>query len=191
MQNKYLTLLQNEGLNGNKNKTYLCRCNVCGKEIRIWASHFYRGDRGCDCWKIGKQNPRLYSIWANMKTRCYNSNTPNYDGYGAKGIKICDEWMVFEIFLEWAKTHGYDNSLTIDRIDNDKGYCPENCRWATIVQQANNKTNNIIIDLDGTPKSLKRYCEDHGLIYKTEHTYLSRHGYEAELQRLKEKLEKN
>lgn len=187
MQNKYLTLLKDEGVSNNKNKIYLCQCDMCGKKVRIWASHFYRGDRGCDCWQLGKQNPRLYRIWGNMKTRCYNSNSPNYKDYGARGIKVCEEWKIFKNFLEWAKTHGYNDLLTIDRIDNNEGYCPGNCRWVSIIQQANNKTNNIIINLDGVPKSLKRYCEDNNLVYKTEHSYLSNHGYEAELQRLKNK----
>ena len=83
---------------------------------------------------------RLYRIWAAMKQRCTNPKHLGYRHYGARGINVCNEWSHdFKSFYEWSLSNGYDNTLTIDRIDNDKGYSPQNCRWVTMKTQANNK----------------------------------------------------
>lgn len=89
--------------------------------------------------KHGHSYDRIYKCWADMKTRCLNKKHKWYGHYGGRGITVCDEWMRFEPFAEWALSHGYAEDLTIDRIDNDKGYCPENCKWSTQQEQSMNK----------------------------------------------------
>lgn len=168
-----------------RNKKILVKCNDCGTESEMWDSHYRRGSTSCSCWKLKKNNPRLYSIWTNMKTRCYNSNSPAYKDYGGRGITMCDEWINdFKAFYDWSMSHGYKENLTIDRINNDGNYEPSNCRWATMIEQANNKRNNLLFD----GVSFRRFCILNNLNYKTEHTYLSRHGYDDEVLRLKTKL---
>jgi len=81
---------------------------------------------------------RLYDIWHHMKQRCHTPGSSSYKNYGAKGIRVCEEWGAFARFKEWAFSSGYANNLEIDRIDSRQGYCPENCRWATSSQQCVN-----------------------------------------------------
>lgn len=101
----------------------------------------------------GLSNTKQYSTWCNMKTRCYNPNSDNYEYYGGKGIKICDEWLDknsgFINFYNWSINNGYNDNLEIDRIDSKGNYCPENCRWVDRTFQNNNKCNNIYLEYYG------------------------------------------
>ena len=169
------------------NARMLCVCPNCGGEFEMWASHFYRGSNSCKCKNLKRNNPRLYMIWTNMKTRCENKNNPSYKKYGGRGIGLCDEWMTFEPFLKWAVANGYRDDLSIDRIDNNGNYEPANCRWATATEQCRNRRNTVLFNWGGERKTLKEICDICGLNYKTEHTRLVRHGHEA-VQRYMDKL---
>lgn len=119
---------------------------------------------------------RLNRIYQHMKERCYNKNCISYERYGGRGITICDEWNDSEIvfrtstkgwlaFKEWALSHGYQDNLTIDRIDNNLGYSPNNCRWVTSKVQNNNRRCNHLITYNGITRNLREWCEILGLDY--------------------------
>lgn len=102
----------------------------------------------------GLRNTRLYSIWSNIKTRCFNNHDPHYERWGGRGISMCDEWRNnFKTFYDWAIQHGYAPDLQIDRIDNNGDYTPNNCRWVSITEQNRNKRNIIFITYNNVTKT--------------------------------------
>lgn len=106
---------------------------------------------------------RLYRIWAQMRSRCNNPNTPLYKYYGGRGIKVCDEWNDYENFYTWAMESNYNNDVSIDRIDVNGDYCPDNCRWATNKEQANNKRNNKLITFNGKTQTVAQWAEEYNI----------------------------
>lgn len=110
--------------------------------------------------KHGQSNTRLYTIWEHVKARCLNKNDDAYRHYGGRGITICNDWLDFIPFYNWAITNGYNEKLTIDRIDVNKGYYPENCRWATRKQQSNNTRITKRINYNGTIKTLSEWSDE-------------------------------
>ena len=126
-------------------------------------------------YKDGRKGTRLYSIYRGMITRCYNSNTPNYKRYGARGITMCDEWKDnFQTFYDWAMSHGYSDELTIDRIDNNGNYEPSNCRWVDMRTQSRNNSRNHIVKLNGIERPLIECTEIYKINYKTVRDRLKR-----------------
>ena len=123
-----------------KNTYFHCKCD-CGKEVDIPSSSVITGrQRSCGCDSSQNVKDRLLNIYRAMKQRCYYVNGARYKDYGGRGIKICDEWKSsFKNFKTWSLNNGYDDSLTIERIDNDKDYCPENCKWASYQIQSSNQ----------------------------------------------------
>lgn len=116
--------------------------------------------------KHGLSSSRLYRIYNNIKSRCNKSYAKEYENYGGRGIKICDEWLGedgFVNFYNWAVTHGYSDELTIDRIDNDGNYEPENCRWVTHTIQNNNSRHANIVEYNGVNNSISEWARIKGI----------------------------
>lgn len=130
------------------------------------AKKNYRADEGKK-----RGDTRLYSIWENMKSRCYNKNVPKYETYGKKGVRVCKEWKdSYDDFHDWAISHGYNSSLSLDRINPDGNYEPSNCRWANNTEQANNKTNSR---KDGVKQERAHRLDS----LKMDQTYYTDEGY--------------
>lgn len=154
-----------DSLNGHSR--YKCRCD-CGNEKIFVGTELRRiQNPSCNDCKIspkyvhGMTDTRIHIIWMDMRSRCADLNNPNY---GGRGIKVCDEWSDdFQAFYEWAMDNGYTDELTIDRIDNEKGYSPENCRWANAETQANNKRNNIYIEYKGKTQTIPQWSRELGI----------------------------
>lgn len=116
-----------------RGKSRSCGCFLRETAAALGRSHLRHGNAGID-------RPRLYRIWANMKLRCSNQRDPKFERYGGRGIRVCTRWQrSFETFRDWALSSGYRDDLSIDRINNDHGYRPSNCRWATASQQRRNQ----------------------------------------------------
>lgn len=120
----------------------------------------------------GKSSTRLYNVWGGMVHRCHSQDT-YVKGYWQRGIKVCDEWRnSFEAFYTWAIANGYDETApeskcTLDRIDVNGDYCPENCRWVDRKVQANNRTNNHLLTHNGKTQNMKQWAEETGIKYNT------------------------
>ena len=121
---------------------WLCQCD-CGDQAVCTTSNLMSGKStscGCVRTKHGGKGTRLYRIWSGMKDRCLNKKSKYWDRYGGRGIKIYPEWACdFAVFRDWAQANGYRENLTIDRIDNNKGYEPSNCQWLTRSENASKK----------------------------------------------------
>lgn len=118
-------------------------------------------------------NDRLSSIFSKMKDRCYNPNNKEFNNYGERGIKVCNEWYTphshkgYRIFKKWALENGYKDNLTIDRKDVNKGYSPCNCRWVTIAEQQSNKRNNRLIVYNGKTQTIAQWSKMLNIPYST------------------------
>lgn len=111
----------------------------------------------------GESKTKLNKVWRNMKDRCYNRNNKRFSHYGGRGISVCDAWIDYKRFRDWALSHGYEVGLTLDRIDNDGNYCPENCRWASYKVQNNNFSRNRRITFRGKTHSISEWAEISGI----------------------------
>lgn len=189
-ETEYLTVVKFHGIK-NKKTIWECECscgNVCfvsGDKLRLGLT------KSCGCLmrkmgavnskKHGLSGSRIYHIYLSMIARCYKKHEVNYKNYGARGIKVCDEWKAsFESFYEWAMKNGYSDNLSIDRINNDGDYEPFNCRWVDNKTQANNKRNNILIKYNGEEKTLKEWAEFLNMPYKTIHSRIRYCGWDVE-----------
>lgn len=165
------------------NVNWECLCD-CGNKKIIRGAHLRGGlTSSCGCYnhenivslgkkwgghnKIhGMKHSRLYDLWSNMKARCYNPKTDSFEWYGAKGIKVCKEWKHdFLKFYKWAMANGYKENLSIDRLDNTKDYSPENCKWSTMKEQQNNRSNNHIVNFNGATYTLAELADKFKIDY--------------------------
>lgn len=158
-----------------KSATWLCRCE-CGLEKVVYQQNLITGkSKSCGCLfreimaEVNKRqgthrktHTRLYRIWSGMKSRCYNNKTClNFKLYGGKGITVCEEWLDnFIAFYNWSMANGYEEHLTIDRINGNKGYEPDNCRWATHKEQQQNLSTNRKLTIFGETKNITQWVSD-------------------------------
>lgn len=180
-----LTVINYISKDKNKQRIWLCKCD-CGNEKMVPTKYLTSGDtKSCGCLlsdtsreyysKLnlthGMTHTKLHIKWQGMIDRCYRKTTNGYENYGGRGIKVCNEWTDkengFINFYNWAIKSGYKDGLTIDRIDANGDYKPNNCRWATFKEQNNNKRNNCFLEYNGERHTLKEWSEKLNLNYDT------------------------
>ena len=186
--------------NGRRRVQYKCLCD-CGCVKNIMGDSLKAGrSRSCGCGVIeanrkrqtkhGMRHTRLYNVWCSMRGRCNNPNDAAYKDYGARGIKVCDEWNKdFMAFYDWAMSNGYNpnapkGECTLDRRNNNLGYSPENCRWITMKEQCNNRRSNRNLTYNGETHNITEWADIYGINAATLKGRLWANGYD-----IKEALE--
>lgn len=171
---KLIAIKRNSKSNCGKWK-WLCKCD-CGNYKDIDIHNLLRTDKtstttcgkceksrvGTKSYKHGMSETRLYQCYKLMKNRCYNSHNKRFYLYGGRGIKVCEDWLGENgsiNFIKWSLVNGYQDNLTLDRIDSDKDYCPENCRWATRKEQSNNIRTNRHFEYNGEMYTAPQICQ--------------------------------
>lgn len=181
-----LTVLRRGENNSRGEARWVCKCD-CGRETLVITNNLNCGNtRSCGCTRVEKLNrfsykhgachrgkkERLYLVWRNMVGRCYDESNSEYKRYGARGIEMCEEWKdSYAAFREWAMSTGYNplakkGECTIERVDNDGNYCPENCIWTNLKRQANNKRNNHYLNVLGKKITTAEASEKYGIPYR-------------------------
>lgn len=146
-----------------------CKCD-CSSVVEVWSYDLITGNKkSCGCLRTemltahGMSRTRVYHIWSKMMSRCNKPNEIAYHNYGGRGIRVCDKWQEFIPFYNWAIASGYNDELSIDRINNDGNYEPSNCKWSTRKEQANNKRNNIWLEYRGEVKTISQWSDICGI----------------------------
>lgn len=166
---------------------WVCKCD-CGQITFVRSSNLTSGAvKSCGCLKHkphnkthGESQSKLYRCWTSMIYRCENPKNHAYRWYGERGIKVCKEWQTYENFKEWVEKTRPNENCTIDRIDTDGDYCPENCRWVDAKDQANNRRTNIVIEYGGKIMNLMQWSEYLGIDYKLIHNRMFKLGWDFE-----------
>lgn len=170
-----LTILKESAQRGYR-RHFLCRC-ICGTVKEVCLASMRSGAvKSCGCLVKeraqktsvhGQWNKPIYGVWRDMIQRCTNPNIKNFHLYGGRGIKVCKGWMEAKSFIDWAFANGYDSGLTIDRIDVNGDYSPENCRWVSVKVQQNNKRTNVVIEYKGVRRNLRQWSKITGTNHET------------------------
>ena len=166
-----LTVIERAKNTKNNKAQWLCECDCGNKKVVSAANLKNGGTISCGCRskeakfiKHGKSNDRLYKRWTAIKRRCYDKRCVNYKNYGGRGIKVCDEWLnSFQSFYDWSVANGFADSLTLDRIDVNGNYEPNNCRWVTIEVQSNNRRNNHLLTYNGETHTMSEWSSILGI----------------------------
>lgn len=163
------TVLEKRNKATSGNYKWLCRCS-CGNEVEVDGNSLRSGkSTGCRRCAVPHNRTKytgdpIQTIWAGMKQRCYDPNQNRYNIYGGRGILIYQKWLDDPTkFYEWAYSNGYKEGLSIERVDNDKGYIPSNCKFIPLSKQAENRRTNNYIELNGKTKTLSKWCRDLGM----------------------------
>lgn len=167
-------------------KRYIAECIYCGEKRTAIFSDFKQIKKDkCHHYTAFNtrvsifNNKRIAAIWRSMGDRCYNINNKSYRIYGGKGIKICDEWLNRPLDFEmWALKNGYEDHLTIDRIDSSQSYCPENCRWLTMEDNIRHQSKTNFIDVDGVIKTGRQWAAYLGFGMNRINKYIREKGLE-------------
>lgn len=176
-----------------KNKAFwLCKCE-CGNTKVVSGDKLRSGNtKSCGCIQDkvrksgnnrrthGMTHSRLYSEWCNMRSRCNYPGNVMYKNYGGRGIRCCEEWNSFDAFMKWANESGYTDDLTLERIDINKGYNPDNCSWIPRNKQYLNRSDIHYLTAFGKTQTIKEWSEETGIKYDTIHARIKYYGWDAE-----------
>ena len=203
-----LTAIERAGTNKKRYITWLCQCD-CGNTTIAVGSDIKSGHtRSCGCLQRdrlieynksdskrsrtselnkvrkrthGMRYTRIYKEWRSMIDRCENKSWKHYHNYGGRGISVCKEWRdSFNTFYEWAISNGYNDSLTLDRVNVNGNYEPSNCRWATNKEQANNKRNSRYLTFNGKTQTLQQWADELEVDSRTLRSRIDKYGWTAE-----------
>lgn len=161
-----LTVIREEArkkyAHGGVSRVFLCRCS-CGNYVKVLLGHLIDGHTtscGCKRTRHGDCHTDLYHKWIGMLSRCKEVTGDHAKYYFDHGIRVCEEWATdYVSFRKWSLANGYTKGMSLDRIDNDRGYEPDNCRWVTMKDQGRNKRNNRLITIDGETRPMSFWCE--------------------------------
>ena len=179
--------------NRGKQTMWLCSCD-CGNTVVVAGGHLKSGHtKSCGClqgdlcgdknpnYKHGGTSTKLYYTFNNMLRRCYEETNDHFQYYGGRGIGVCDEWRNnFKAFMEWALSNGYTDHLTIDRIDVNRDYSPDNCRWCTYAEQALNRTDNRYLTYDGKTMTMKEWSDAFNIPYRALNSRINKYNWSVE-----------
>jgi len=178
-----LVAIRNIGIDAHGRSMWACRCD-CGTDISVAASVLKRKQLSCGCLvvdmatKHGGSDHPLYKTWASMIERCESPDNKSYHRYGGRGIKVCKRWR--KNFGAWLDDMGERPSRkhSVDRIDPNGNYEPSNCRWASAIEQQRNRSNNLLVTIDGCTQPLSAWVEHYKTSYFRSRDRIFKHGWE-------------